>query len=98
MASLALSIGLISFLNRREELAVPSWPKESIRTGMTSACAVVTLRMLPIKQLPLTLRLMDPIQITLSAVVTLLPAPSPKGRVVEAGSVLERVSTDGRVV
>jgi hypothetical protein len=54
--------------------------------------------MLPIKQLPLTLRLMDPIQITLSAVVTLLPAPSPKGRVVEVGSVLERVSTDGRVV
>ncbi len=78
MASLALSIGLISFLNRREELAVRSWPKESIRTGMASACAVVTLRMLPIKQLPLTFRPMDPIQITLSAVVTLLPAPSPK--------------------
>ena len=30
IASLALSIGLISFLNRREELIVPSWPAESI--------------------------------------------------------------------
>jgi hypothetical protein len=33
-ASLALSIGLISLLNRREELTVPSWLLESISTGM----------------------------------------------------------------
>src|SRR5438270_2459766 len=34
IASLVLSIALICFLNRREELAVPSCPAESISTGM----------------------------------------------------------------
>src|SRR6266513_2783195 len=78
MASLALFIGLISFLNRREELYVPSWPAESIMTGMASAFAVVTPRMLPIKQLLLTSAPGVPIAITLSAVVTLPPAILPK--------------------
>src|SRR6266699_3653401 len=78
MASLALSIGLISFLNRREELAVPSWPAESIMTGMASAFAVVTSRMRPIKQLLVTFAPAVPIAITLLAVVTPLPASNPK--------------------
>ena len=77
MASLALSIGLILFLKRREELAVPSWPSESIKTGMASAFAVVTPRMFPIKQLSLTFAPKDPIQITLSAVMT-KAGPMPK--------------------
>src|SRR5215475_8770367 len=37
MASLALSIGSMSFLNRHEELIVPSWPLESITTLMALA-------------------------------------------------------------
>src|SRR5262245_36906343 len=78
MASLALSIGLISFLKRRDELIVPSWPTESITTGMASVAAVVTPRMLPIKQLLLTLKPTCPIAITLSAVVTPPPAKVPK--------------------
>src|SRR5882724_13301312 len=78
MASLALSIGLISFLNRREELTVPNWPRESINTGMALFCAVVTPRLWPIKQLSFTLAPTVPIQITLLAVVTFRPAPWPK--------------------
>src|SRR6266480_1643126 len=80
MASLLLSIGLISFLNRREELIVPSWLLESIMTGMASAFAVVASRMWPIKQLLLTFAppAVAPITITLSAVVTPLPASNPK--------------------
>src|SRR5260370_41715355 len=80
MASLALSIGLTSRLKRREELIVPSWPAESIRTGIASGLCVVTPRILPIKQVlsklaPATLA---PIQITLVAVVTPEPAELPK--------------------
>src|SRR6266542_6451603 len=80
MASLACSIALISFLYRREELAVPSWPAESIRTGMASGFAVVTSRMLPIKQLLSTFSPgpKAPIQITLLAVLTPKPATAPK--------------------
>jgi hypothetical protein len=48
MTSLALSIGLISFLYRREELTVPNWPAVSINTGMALLFPVVTLRILPI--------------------------------------------------
>src|SRR5437763_14144265 len=33
MASLAFSIGCISFLNRFDETIVPSWPEPSITTG-----------------------------------------------------------------
>src|SRR5215468_1816965 len=80
IASLASSMGVISFLNRREELIVPSCPAESIKTGRALGFAVATPRMLPIKQVllmfaPATLA---PIQITLLAVVTLLPDPKPK--------------------
>src|SRR6266542_5299800 len=78
MASLVWSIGLISFLNRREELAVPSWPQESIRTGIASAFAVVIPRMLPIKQLAPTFLPWVPIAITPLAVLTPSPAPNPK--------------------
>src|SRR6266481_22248 len=72
-------MGLISLLNRHEELAVPSWPTESINTGMASALAVVTPRMFPIKQLLLTFApgRFEPIQIALSAVVILSPASLP---------------------
>src|SRR6266496_4080013 len=77
IASLACSIGLISFLNRREELAVPNWPTISISTGI-AAFTVVTPRMLPIKQLSLTFAPEVPIAITLLAVVTPRPAPNPK--------------------
>ena len=42
MASLVWSIGLICSLNRREELTVPSWPAESINTGMALLFAVAT--------------------------------------------------------
>src|SRR6266480_4145624 len=79
MDSLTLSIGLISFLNRREELAVPSWPAESIRTcTLVLACPVVTPRIWPIKQLPFRFAPGRPIAITLLAVVMLLPALAPK--------------------
>src|SRR6476660_8614539 len=80
MASLALAIGLISFLNRAEELIVPSWLAASITTGRALAFIVVTPRMLPIKQVLLTFapETLAPIQITLLAVVTLPPAPAPK--------------------
>ena len=62
----------MSFLNRADELAAPSWPAESINTGMAFALFVATPRILQIKQvllmlLPLT---PSPIQITLSAVNT----------------------------
>src|SRR5206468_3308780 len=78
MDSLALSIGLISFFNRRDELFVPSWPAESITTGVASPIAVVTSRMLPIKQLLFTFAPGVPIQITLLAVLTPVPAKTPK--------------------
>ena len=35
----------MSSLNRREELAVPNWPFESITTGIASMLPVVTPRM-----------------------------------------------------
>src|SRR5882724_4304214 len=98
MASLALSIGLISFLNRREELTVPNWPRESINTGMALFCAVVTPRMWPIKQLSFTLAPTVPIQITLLAVVTFRPAPLAQADIAAAGVIVrERSRTDGRV-
>src|SRR6266545_2376824 len=78
MALLACSIALISFLYRREELTVPSWPAESISTGMASVFAVVIPRMRPIKQLLLTFAPATPIAITLLAVVTPSPATTPK--------------------
>src|SRR6266513_404479 len=78
MASLASSMGLILCLNRRDELAVPSWPVESITAGMASGFAVVTPRMWPIKQLLLTSRPGCPIQTTLLAVSILTPALKPK--------------------
>src|SRR5436305_12685774 len=78
MASLVLSIALISFLYRRDELIVPSWPAESISTGMALFCAVDVLRMWPMKQLLVTFAPKVPIQITPLAVVTLIPAKAPK--------------------
>ena len=70
----------MSFLNRRDELTVPSCPFESIITDMASPIPVGTPRMFPIKQLllmfaPLT---WEPIQMVLLAVVMALPAPKPK--------------------
>ena len=51
MAWLAVSIGLISCLNRCDELIVPSWPSESIRMGMASTFPVVLPRIPAIKVL-----------------------------------------------
>src|SRR5438552_9999660 len=51
MDSLALSIVLISLLNRTDELIVPSWPWESITTFMASAIPVVVSKMPAIKVL-----------------------------------------------
>src|SRR4029453_8560066 len=78
MFSLALSIGLISFLNRREELIVPSCPAESIITLTALLLIVVTPRMLPIKQVLPTAAPAAPIQITLLAVKTPCPALLPR--------------------
>src|SRR5438477_12434654 len=77
MDSLALSIGLICVLKRREEpLVVPSLPAESINTGMKSG-ATTALRMLPIKQLWFTFAPWCPIAMQLNADVIWEPAPSP---------------------
>ena len=60
---------------------------------MASAFAVVTPRMLPIKQLLLTFAPdLAPIQITLLAVVTPLPAPTPKAVLPLPVVLLERVA------
>src|SRR6266853_348594 len=88
MLSLVLSIGLISFLNRREELSVPSWPAESTRTGMALAFAVVAPR-IPAIKVCLWLAPMRivfdssatpsaPISMLLSPVVRLSPAEKPR--------------------
>jgi hypothetical protein len=42
IASLTRSIAAMFVLNRREELIVPSWPAESISTGIASLVGVVT--------------------------------------------------------
>src|SRR6266542_6843091 len=97
MASLVLSIGLISFLNRREELTVPSWPAESISTGV-AAFTVVAPKMLPIKQLLLTFAPVAPMQITPFAVVTKPPAPLPKAMLLLPVALLESASTPTAVL
>jgi hypothetical protein len=51
------------FENRRDELIVPSCPAESIMTGVPTF-TVVSPKMLPIKQLLLTLSPLMPMQIT----------------------------------
>ena len=82
MASLDSSIGLISCLNRRDELIVPSCPAESTRTGVPTF-TVVAPKMFPIKQLLLTFAPELPIEITLLAVVTLTPALNPRALLLE---------------
>src|SRR6266566_2069111 len=93
MASLVLSIGLISFLNRFEELIVPSWPAESIITGRALAFAVVTPRMAAIKLLvwlapPMRMVLASaatpllPISILLLPVVRFKPALTPNAMLI----------------
>ena len=76
-ASLALSIGWISSLNRADEVVVPSLPLELMRTAIP--LGDVEVAMFPIKQLSSTLSPMTPapIQITLSAIETALPASNP---------------------
>jgi hypothetical protein len=71
-------MGLISSLNRREETNVPSLPSELTKTAVAEAD--VLPKMFPIKQVLLTFAAATllPIQITLSAVVTLLPVFAPK--------------------
>src|SRR5207248_10524756 len=78
MASLALSIGLISSLNLREEVIVPSLPFELMKTAIPEGD--VWPKMFPIKQLSSTLfpATLAPIQMTLLAVVTFWPASLPK--------------------
>src|ERR1041384_3873049 len=75
---LAVPIGLISFLNRREELIVPSWLFESITTGSASPFWVETSRIWPMKQLLFMLAPRAAIQITPCAVVTLEAENAPR--------------------
>ena len=67
---------VMSFLNRTDELEVPSCPFESITTGVAPPTGV-TPKMLPIKQLLLTGAPGPPITMTLLAPVTNLPAFAP---------------------
>ncbi len=71
------AIGLISFLNRREELSVPSWPAESIRTGMAFAFPVALPRVPAMKVLvwpePMRVVLDSPATPTLPISILLLP-------------------------
>ena len=93
-----MSIGLISFLNRWEELIVPSWPAESITTGMASAFCVATPRMLPIKQLLFTFPPALPIQITLVGRCDVTAGAFAQRNIFAAGGVgTERTKTDSRV-
>src|SRR5213080_2202946 len=75
--SLDCAIGRICSLNLREEVIVPSLPLELMKTA--APAEEVWPNTLPIKQLLLTFAptTPEPIQITLPAVVTLLPAPKP---------------------
>src|ERR1051326_9502450 len=75
---MAVPIGLISFLNRREELIVPSWLFESITTGSASPFWVETSRIWPMKQLLFMLAPRAAIQITPCAVVTLEAENAPR--------------------
>src|SRR5262249_34731851 len=70
------SIGVISSLNRREEVTVPSLPSELMKTAVPPE--EVAPKIWPMKQLLLWLTPGEPIQMTLSAVVTAPPAPAPK--------------------
>ena len=80
MASLALSIGSMSCLKRRAERIVPSFPVVSTNTETAVAGSTGCPKIWWIKQLPLVFAPARPapIQITSSAVVTLLPANEPK--------------------
>ncbi len=82
---------------------MPSWPAESISTGIASAFAVVTPRMLPIKQLRLT-GCSDPITGTIAqggiaaAVDAVFERTLTNGCTLAAGGVVfERTLTNGRV-
>src|SRR6266436_3351982 len=66
----------MSSLNRRAEVAVPSLPSELTKTAVPPE--EVVLKIWPIKQLLSTFAPGAPIQITLLAVVTRLPALLPK--------------------
>src|SRR6516165_787689 len=70
-------MGLISSLYRAEEVIVPNWPFELMRTATPSD--EVAPKILPIKHVLFTFAPATPapMQITLLAVVTLSPASSP---------------------
>ena len=87
IASLALSIGLISSLKRADEVTVPSWPLAFMKTGvplgvvfpiMPAIYVAVWVPWVPMRMVlasPATPRF--PISILLSPVVRLLPAKLP---------------------
>src|SRR5437899_10534445 len=93
MASLTLSIGLISLLNRREEVKWPILPVESTDTG-TPSPPTGAPKMLLIKQLLSSLRpeRNAPIQITLLASATPLPAPAPTATLLKPVELFKRAS------
>src|SRR5882724_8962111 len=107
MASLALPIGLISSLNRAEEVSVPRWPLEFTKTAAppgTVAPLIPLIKVAVIIEVPIRMVLLSPggpetpkpILMFSSPVVRFSPAFPPQGSVMAAGRVAsERTITHG---
>src|SRR6266542_3964303 len=104
MDSLVCSIALISFLYRREEVAVPSCPVELMKTCMPPEAVAPKMPAIKVLVCPEPMRIVAdspptpllPISILLLPVVRREPAVA-QGDVVATGIVKERVSTIGGV-
>ena len=98
MALLALSIGLISFLKRREEATVPILSSRIDSTAVT--VAAVDDRPVDVADQAAVVHVrthaFSPMTITLFAVQTLPPAPSPKPMLLRR-VLAKSAHTDGRI-